>query len=338
MIDLRSEKQVADLVNIQGVSAGVAELLGALGVESISTLAQSDPSEVLEEMEHANARLELADKLPDLDELILWIEAAREIEGQEGPPLVQRLEEVIDLIPIEVLTALPVRKEDIIKNNITVGDVPVMEEFLEERDLYVEQVRSVDSPAPESVLLREIAPKTPMRGAGSQHGEGAPQGEEERMVVEPLKRNAGFDIRKTASPELNAGKKMHSRSFVRGVLHPQSFRVKFAAFLSAMTLVLLPLTFVAGGLLLWFKDEEKAIWLVAIPAAFFVFGFFYMLFSRPLKCRVCGQPIFSPKACGRHVKGHRFPLLGYILPTSIHILLFHWFRCMYCGTSVRLKE
>jgi hypothetical protein len=30
--------------------------------------------------------------------------------------------------------------------------------------------------------------------------------------------------------------------------------------------------------------------------------------------------------------------LGYILPTSFQLLIFHWFRCMYCGTSIRLKE
>lgn len=338
VIDIPSEKQVADLINIQGVSVGDAELLGALGVERVATLAQSDAVELREEMEQANARLELTEKLPDLDELILWIEAARDLEEQEERPLIPRLDEVVELVPIEVLTALPVKKEDIIKNKIAVGDVPVMEEFLEERDFYVEHVRSIDSPAPESTSVRQIVPKTQSlvvkkldEGDQSQVGTG-------RRVVEPLKRNAGFDIRKTASPELNAGKKMHSRSYIRGVLHPQPARVKLAAVFSVFTLVLLPLTFVAGGLLLQFKDQKHAIWLVSIPAAFLVFSFIYLVFSRPVKCRVCGQPIFSPKACGRHEKSHRVPLLGYILPSSLHMLLFNWFRCMYCGTSVRLKK
>lgn len=330
------DKQVGDLLEIQGISEDGAELLGAVGVETCSVLAQSDPGSLLEEIEHANSHLELVEQLPDLDQLIGWIEGARNRLGELGPPLVTRLDEVVELVSIEVLSAYPVSKESILKHEIGVGDVPVMDEFLEERDLYVEEVRNINTePAEIKATVREIAPKTSRVTKASQESTSEP----ERAKVEPLQRNAGFDIRKTATPEINAGKKMHSRGYIRGVLHPQPGRVKFGAFLSVLTILLLPLSFLAGGALLLFKDYHPlVIWSAAVPAAFVVFGLMYFMFARPVKCRVCGQPIFQQKSCRRNPKAHHIPLLGYILPTSIQLLLFHWFRCIYCGTSVRLKE
>jgi hypothetical protein len=32
------------------------------------------------------------------------------------------------------------------------------------------------------------------------------------------------------------------------------------------------------------------------------------------------------------------PGLGHILPLAAHVLVFRWFRCTFCGTSVRTKE
>lgn len=326
---------VAELNNIPGLGPEQAELIEALGIEKLSALAQSDPGELFGEMQKANARLQLIEGLPDLDDLIAWIEKARELVGQEGPPLVTRLDEIVELVPIEVLIALPVQKESILKSQIGVDDVPIMDEFLAERDLYVEQTRSIDSSEPPKVAVREIAPKAlVVRGCNEQ----ATASSAVRPKVEPLKRNTGFDIRKTASPELNEGKKSHSRAYIRGVLHPQPTRVTLGAVFSVTTLVLFPLTFVAGGLGMVFHEHKDSKWLLLVPAAFLISGLFYLMFSRPMKCRICGQPLFSPKACGRHVKAHRLPFLGYILPTSLHMLVYHWFRCIFCGTSVRLKK
>ena len=226
------------------------------------------------------------------------------------------------------------------KNEIGVGDVPIMDEFLEERELYEEQVRKIDAkPAEIKATIREIAPKTPARTQPSRGDVEDSSPKPERARVEPLQRNAGFDVRKTATPEINAGKKVHSRGYIRGVLHPQPGRVKFGAFLSMLTIILFPLSFLAGGALVFLKDyHELVIWSAAIPAALVIIGLMYLMFARPLKCRVCGQPLFHPKSCRRNPKAHHLPILGYILPTSLQMLIFNWFRCIYCGTSVRLKK
>lgn len=326
---------LALLHQIPGIDSQGVELLQAVGVESLGTLSQSEPGTLLEEMEQANRHLELVGNLPSVDDLISWIEAARHIDGIEGPPLVTRLEGAVEWVPIDALPALPVLPETMKENNIRVSEVPEMTEFLAKEDLFEERSVEVGESKPVSVPVREITPKSIGRE------EGGRSDQREGAKIEPLKRNADFDIRKTASPELNVGRKLHSRRYIRGVLHPTPGRVKTGGFFAFCSIILFPLNFVAGGLVLTlFKDWELGhkLWLLAVPAAFIAFGLCYLVISRPVKCRVCGQPLYISKACRRNPKAHHVPLLGYILPTVIHLLIFHWFCCMYCGTSVRLKK
>jgi hypothetical protein len=69
-----------------------------------------------------------------------------------------------------------------------------------------------------------------------------------------------------------------------------------------------------------------------------VFGLLYFLVSFHASCRVCGQKCFVPRECLKNKKAHHLPVLGYILPTALHMLVFRWFRCAHCGTPIRLKE
>lgn len=62
----------------------------------------------------------------------------------------------------------------------------------------------------------------------------------------------------------------------------------------------------------------------------------WLVFSFRCKCGVCRMRIFSLKRYPRNKKRHHLPLLGYYLPTALHIILFHNFRCPACGTSQRL--
>lgn len=332
--------EVADLLDSQVISGDNAQLLGAVGVETLAALSQSDPGSLLEEIENANTHLGLVEQLPNLSQLVTWIDEARNrLDEAESTP-VTRLDEVVELIPISVAKAYPVSKESILKNKIEVGDVPVMDEFLEGRDLYVEEVRKIDSePFELKATVREISSKTPAKKISSKEDIRESISGSEKSEVEPLERNQEFDLRKMATPKLNVGRTLYSRAYIRGVLHPQPFRVKLGAFLSVLTIVLIPLSLMAGGALLFFKDDhELVIWSAAIPAVLVILALMYLMFARPVKCRVCGQPLFQAKSCRRNPQGHHIPFLGYILPTSFQLLIFHWFRCMYCGTSIRLKE
>ena len=87
----------------------------------------------------------------------------------------------------------------------------------------------------------------------------------------------------------------------------------------------------------WLPEGNRWILLalfLAIPAV----GIFYLICTSRAKCPVCGQRQFLPKNTRKNKKAHHFPLLGYIIPTALQALLFKWFRCVHCGTSIRLKE
>ena len=319
-------------INDRGV-----ELLGAAGVEDCGSLSRSDPGSLLAEMKEANRHLELVESLPSLDEVIAWISQAREIQDEEGGPLVTRLEEFIEMAPVEVMTAIPFNAASIKKNKIAVSEVPEMVEFLGPDDFMEERVVKREGDRVISVPVREIGQSPSKRNSPDERG----SGEGGDSKVEPLKGGARLDIRKTASMELNQGKKLHSRNYVRGVLHPTPAKVKVGALLTILSFVLFPATLLVGVLVITvFRGQPilDHLWIPAIPVAFLLFGLSYLIWAKPVKCRVCGQPVFSTMACRRNPKAHHVPLLGYIFPTALHLWIFHWFRCTYCGTSVRLKR
>ena len=69
--------QVADLLDSQVISGDDAQLLGAVGVETLEALSQSEPENLLDEIENANSNLGLVEQLPNLDQLVIWINEAR---------------------------------------------------------------------------------------------------------------------------------------------------------------------------------------------------------------------------------------------------------------------
>ena len=97
-----TEMEVADLLDSQGISGDNAQLLAAVGVETLVGLSQSDPGGLLEELETANSHLGLVEQLPNLDQVVTWIEEARNRLGEEDSTPVTRLDEVVELIPISV--------------------------------------------------------------------------------------------------------------------------------------------------------------------------------------------------------------------------------------------
>lgn len=371
------------LKQIKGIGEATIELLNTVGVDDLATLAQSEVQALHEEIRQANRLVKVLKRVPTEKRLAGWIDKAQGISGLSSDStqvvadqLTEPLEEVsLDSLPL----ALTVKKEQIVKNQIAVSDVPAMEEFInlgdelpQEDELVEEEALELEDRELEQVSERvssrkKVKHKSKTKARGSTQATrplsreerliasevrenpllkanplGSPGGQdsEKRPPVEPLKRNAGFDIRKTASPELNEGRKLHSRRYIRGVLNPQPKRVKVAALITFVTCILFPASLVAAGAVIFREQLEikHGLWFLAVPCAFLFFFFLYLTLVRPLKCRICGQPLLGRKDCFKHVKAHRIPLLGYILPTSIHMLLFHWFRCIYCGTSVRLKE
>ena len=88
-----------------------------------------------------------------------------------------------------------------------------------------------------------------------------------------------------------------------------------------------------AGLLLGMIKNATAL----IPTALFISAVLpYLLIVRKTKCSVCNMPSLSMANYPRNKFAHHFPLLGYTLPTALHIIFFWWYRCPACGTPQKL--
>ena len=366
---------------IPGLGKFSIDLLGAVGIENSSQLAQADPDILHLDLTKANNVLVLRESSPSPKEVISWIERAREITGIEGSQFDSDLDQLAEIE--EMLVAIPVHGKRLAEQGIKTTDVPVMETVvsgMKEKKILPRTPPITNpkrgfqpdaDPAEKLVPLRrnvperprfskknplaipEDVPKGPPASKGNSFAipeevpllqdvpEGPPASKrnsfaisEEKPQIAPLVSKRKQDVRVSASKGLNAGKKLHSRTFIRGVLNPHIWRMRISSFITLLMFVLMPASLTALGMVM----KTKNLWWFAVPAVFLVIFFFYLTVASRMKCRVCGQPVFSPKSCRKHIKAHRSRMFGYIIPTSIHMILFHWFRCTYCGTSVRLRK
>lgn len=148
---------------------------------------------------------------------------------------------------------------------------------------------------------------------------------------------------RAAAPETNEGVNPSSRRYIRGVLHSNPKQLWWGALFTLACHFFIPFgIFAAFALLL--KDNGSAMfqwvppWFLAFPLGVFVIGALYLTISYGCSCRICGQKCFVPRNCLKNKKAHHLPVLGYVFAVALHILLFRWFRCSFCGTPVRLKE
>lgn len=152
-----------------------------------------------------------------------------------------------------------------------------------------------------------------------------------------------MQILRAALPETNRGVNPSSRRYIRGVLHSHPNQVWWGALFTLACHFFIPIgIFAAFALLL--KDNGSTTfqwvpsWFLAFPLGVFVVGALYLLISYGCSCRICGQKCFVPRNCLKNRKAHHLPVLGNIFAVALHIVLFRWFRCSFCGTPVRLKQ
>ena len=159
----------------------------------------------------------------------------------------------------------------------------------------------------------------------------------------PVKVDERLKLLRTAREETNRGKSPGTRRYVRGVLHDRWLLVACGSIIALLLALMIPCA-VGSALLLLLSDMKPDIfgwvpkWLLVFPGVLPVIGALYLTVSTRVKCRVCGQKVLVPRHCLKHVKAHYVPLLGHIVPLALHVLLFRWFHCTFCGTAIRTKE
>ncbi len=130
-----------------------------------------------------------------------------------------------------------------------------------------------------------------------------------------------------------------SRWVRRGVVHPRPFHTWIGAVIS----LLWRAAFVTGlGAFIWLITSSrqpsahtgKVIFSCIVLA---VLGFLQLHFAWRSRCRICSCNLFYSKNCHKNRKAHLIPGIGYVASAALHLLTFGWFRCMYCGTAIRLR-
>lgn len=156
--------------------------------------------------------------------------------------------------------------------------------------------------------------------------------------VEPLKRGGSLaqpGEKKLERPKFMDGKL--PRSVERGVLHPTPWRIGITSVLLLLTKLLTIAVIIALPVAAILDGKQLIPKVMPLVLAFLGVGLAYILSSNRTRCRVCSCHFFYVRRCHKHKSAHRLPLVGPACTAALHLLMFRWMRCMYCGTAIRLR-
>lgn len=348
---------MTNLSSIPGIGKAALELLEAAGFVDAESLAKAGVDQLAKELDRANKVLQIAKRAPARGNVEKWIASARELTGVvvEDAPVTLAVNHEISPRMLAMLStaplAIPLPGRLLVERQLAVADIPpaiLLNRHSGDLDIKVEE----RVPAPKHG--RPSAPSNNVRLAETS----GTRMEIDSSRIKSTDSLAGGTVRTFTSKnpdnervalirgprvETNQGLDPSSRRYVRGVLHSHPFSIGIGALATLILVTWLPTGIVSAGLLLlsaqvpaYFSWVPK--WLLVFPLGLPVFGLAYLIWGVHGGCRICGQRMFVPRMCLKNTKAHHIRGLGHIVPVSLHILLFKWFRCTYCGTPVRLKK
>ena len=353
---------MASLSSVPGIGPRLFKLLESAGFSESEDFEGLSAEEVLSHLEAANRDSGLMKTPPSLSQVQGWMDRSAP-ESTPASPGGVNYEEDADVMGMLAYAAVaqPLDPRHLAESGVSPTEVtePIyLNHVTEEVHLRVSRkpreragvgaVEKIEAREPvQTVAEPEPAPVDVSRVRSVE--EFMPEGEdreeiERRDAEESRRRNEAARLTTTTRAETNKGRNPNSRRYIRGVLHPLPGKLRLGGLITLLVLLLVPLSLLIGfGLFLndfletppfpWMSD-----WLLLVPAALPIVGFVWLLVAPGCRCRVCGQKLYLPKNCLKHRNAHKIPLIGYIVPTALHLLVFHWFRCIFCGTPIRLKE
>ncbi len=352
---------MSDLASIPGIGKTSLELLEAAGFLTIESLATAEPDALAAELKHCNSILRIAKQVPSAKSITGWIEHAREITGvpvqipAEAPPapvphvFAGDESALVALAPV----AIPLPARILVNHQLAVVDIPEAQLFSQceeragvrtKRQLPESRVAKVNTGASHFVRISENA------GQRLEIDTSRLRSTQDPMPLPPrpakVKASPSEDrlaLIRAPRSATNKGRSPESRRYIRGVLHSHPASIYTGAFVTLLVMLLTPLSVVSAVLLLLSGEMPDRFgwvpgWLIVFPLLLPLVGICYLIWGLGGSCRVCGQGLFRHSAHLKNKRAHHMPVLGYIFPLCIQILLFHWFRCTHCGTPVRLKE
>lgn len=365
---------MSKVTSIPGLGKASSELLEAAGCADYESLARADVDGLVSELKRANEILKIAKRAPRKADVAKWIKKARDLAGiadapeapKENPAKAEAVPEqavnyealanVREML-VKAPVAVPLSAIELMSHEIRVSDIPqaiLLNSVAGDLSLrttatpaLVRATRlqaqsfvwfSDNTSARKELDVSKIRSVEDVRSNGKAHGIHAPA----KPAATPPAPDR-MALLRAPREETNRGRSPHSRRYIRGVLHGQPLHIASAALTTLCCYALVPVAVAAGILLLLSGEMPERFswvpgWFLVFPLILPLFGILYAVLAPGAKCRICGQKLFMPKQCLKNAKAHHIRGLGHIIPLCLHILLFRWFRCTFCGTSVRLKE
>jgi hypothetical protein len=329
------------LLDVEGVDSVTFSLFEAAGYTDLDALETNSSEEIYAELVKANKMLKILEQEPSLEQVRSWCESltgkiedrrVAEDGSQPAPhidecraPLASPLSEgfleyqKIEIAQLPRATGISNQAGDKEESSESAAEKKLPESL--DRKVKVHAMPRVEPRKPEvdNAKLQSI---DDYRNNGS-------------TLTSHEKQKDANNIREALSGT-NAGVDPSSEKYIRGVLHNDAKRSYVGAWGQIIACVLL-VGSIAPIVYILFQREHY-IWGWITPGLLFLSLVVYALFARKSSCPVCRQRQFVPKACRKHVKAHTWPMLGNMLPTAWHLVRYKWFRCIFCGTSIRVKE
>lgn len=343
------------LSSITQINSLSLELLEAAGFLDMEALSRVNAATLIQELEKANNVLRITDSLPTYQDINEWIAVARARTGftMEEPVLVspENLTEA-DLVPSEASFAIPIPVRLLVDKELSISDIPqgvplgqaIGDAGMKAVDLISPRKISEQTGPSSHVKIGDVIPPR-VEFDNSRIKSTESLSDPSRKNESPRSSVHADRIALICAPlkETNLGRDPKSRRYIRGVLHSHPLRIGFSAWVTLSLYLLVPCAFISALLLLLSTQDPKYFaWvpksILVLPAILPIFGIAYLIWGLGSNCRICSQKLFIHRTCLKNSKAHHRAGLGYILPLCIHIILFKWFRCTYCGTPVRLKK
>jgi hypothetical protein len=336
---------------IAGITPNLQHLLEAGGIASVEDLARQDPGPLSQRLKRS-AKGQRGGVVVSREELGRLIGLARKlVDSQGADTAVDPGDLAVDLDRVPEAISVPAAARPVMARPIAArpavapgtGMAPVVP---------VAAVPAEASARPVSEARPAVPPPSEAARAAASTGVEATkqkfrdfQAYEQGITgVEPLPRKAAED-----EEEMQGAMKRYNyqpgkpipRLVRRGVPYPRPFFLVFGSLIVLASRLLLMAVIIGTPLVLWpafvHGDKTHLIKFLWVIGAWLVSVVFYLLFPLRARCRVCTNHLFWSKRCFKNQKAHRLWGLGLVGSLALHALLFGWFRCMYCGTAIRLK-
>lgn len=348
---------MSELLTIPGLDSAARELLEAAGFHDFTDLARADDGKLTKELEKANRILKLCGSDPPPEAVAGWVSHARQKTGISGGarevPLVDYEKEphVQAMLRCSPL-AIPLPATALGEKNLSVSDLPeglLISEYRGELDVRSEKKiprpRSGTDDSPSYVHVVDQSNQSRLDIDVSRLKSVRDAGPKRLRAHAVVSQSAHDRVELIRAPResTNKGRNPNSRRYIRGVLHTHPAGIYAGAVLTLIMVVFTPVAVVSAFLLLLSREMPDAFgwvgqWILVFPIVLPLLSIAWLIWGFSGKCRICTQKLFIHRPHLKNAKAHYVPLVGYVIPLCIHILLFHWFRCSHCGTPVRLKK